>query len=74
MNEWEERDLTDEFTSVCQSCRWVVEKQPKTESPDPKMTPERWQIPMERVESTCIITTAGNRKSVCDNKFEAIAE
>ena len=29
---------------------------------------------MKRVKSTCIITTAGNRKSVCDNKFEAIAE
>ena len=51
-----------------------MEKQPKTESPDPKMTPEEWQIPMKRVKSTCITTTAGNLKFVCDNKFEAIAE
>ena len=51
-----------------------MEKQPKTESPDPKMTPEEWQIPMKRVKPTCIKIRAGNRKFVWDNKFEPIAE
>ena len=38
------------------------------------MTPEGVANSDEAVESTCITTTAGNLKFVCDNKFEAIAE
>ena len=74
MNVWEERDVTDEITSEPILSMGCGEIQPKTESPDPKMTPEEWQIPMKRVKSTCTKFRASNRKFVQDNKFEPIAE
>ena len=49
-------------------------KTPETESPDLKRTSEEWQVPMKRVESTCVKTRAGSRQFMGSNKFEAIAE
>ena len=64
VNVWEERDVTDEITSEPILSMGCGEIQPKTESPDPKMTPEEWQIPMKRVKSTCTKFRASNRKFV----------
>ena len=52
-HEW---DQTDEYTSVPIPSMSCGEKQPETESPGPKITSEEWEVPLERVKSTCTET------------------
>ena len=71
--EWEEWDQTDEYTSVpilSMGCGETAKNRITRPEDDARGVANS----DEAVESTCITTTAGNLKFVCDKKFEAIAE
>ena len=48
-----ELNQTDEYTSVPIPSMSCEEKQPETESPGSKITSDEWEVPVERVKSTC---------------------
>ena len=68
MNERDEWEKTEDYTSVPLLLMSCGEKQPETEFPD------QCQVPVKRVKTTCVKTRASKRRFVCNNKFEAIAE
>ena len=68
MNEWDDWDQTEDYTSVPLLSMSCEERQPETESSD------QWHVSVKRVKSTRVKTRTGNRQFVCNNKFEAIDE
>ena len=59
MSDWDEWDQTDDYISVPILSLSCGEKEQETGSPDLKIASEEWQVPMKRVESTCLKTRGG---------------
>ena len=70
VNKWAEWDLTDEFTSV-PILSVSYGETGKNRVARPEDDARGVANSMKRVESTCITTTAGNRKFAWDNQFES---
>ena len=68
VNEWDEWDQTEDYSSVPLLSMSRGEKQSETEPPD------QWPVPVKRVKSMCVKTRAGSGQFVCHDKFEAITE